>query len=90
MLSRIYHVLGQLNVHRKTAREFAYGEWEVGVVLEEHSDRLAEVVKLERLDVVSSDQDLTLFRVIQACDELQYGAFPCAILPYYHLMRCLQ
>ena len=59
----------------------------MGVVLEKHRDRLAEVM---RLDVVSSEQDYALFWVIETCDEFQYGAFPSTVLPYYHLIRSRQ
>lgn len=53
-----------------------YGEGEVGVVLEENGDRLAEVVQAERADVVPVEQDLALVRVVQSRDELQDRALP--------------
>ena len=53
-----------------------YGEGEVGVVLEENGDRLAEVVQAERADVVPVEQDLALVRVVQSRDELQDRTLP--------------
>ena len=60
-------------------------EGEVGVVLEEDGDGLAEVEELECADVVPVQQDLPLFGVVQPHDELEDCALPRAVRPYNHL-----